>query len=354
MSATRRSFSVNTLRLTLALTPFFACATPKLPAQTPTSQAQLPSAPSATGTITGSVTDGSGAAVRDAVILLTHGSASHAAAPRETTTDGEGHFAFTHVTAGDITLVAESPGLAPQSITATLSPGGIFQAPAFVLPIATANSDISVSLTQEEIAEADVKAEEKQRVLGVIPNYFVVYDHSAPPLTRKQKFNLGLHEQFDPVSIGIDAVVAGVEQAANSFPGYHQGLEGYGRRFGATLGDSGSDTLLRHAVYASLFHQDPRYFYNGKGTITHRALYALSTAFISKGDNGQWQPAYASLAGNLSSGALSNLYYPAGNRRNAATTVYTGLLRTAGVGFGHLAQEFLFKHVSSGTSKNTP
>ena len=304
------------------------------------------------GTITGTVTDSSGAVLRDTIVVLSH-AAGHTP-PRETTTDAEGHFTFLHVVAGEVTLTAESPGLAPESAIATLTPGQVYEAPPLVLHIATATTDISVSLTREELAEADVKTEEQQRVLGVIPNYFVVYNHSAPPLTIKQKFDLGLHAQLDPVSLALDGVVAGVEQATNSFPGYHQGAAGYGRRFGSTFADGASDTLLRHAVFATLFRQDPRYYYLGHGSIVHRGLYALSTAFISKGNNGKWEPAYASLAGNLSSGALSNLYYPAGNRRNAETTVYTGLLRTAGVGFGHLAQEFLFKHVTTGKPKSTP
>jgi hypothetical protein len=313
-------------------------------------QPELPSAPSASGSISGTVTDSSGALVRGAQITLVHQNHEHIVGKdRETISDEDGHFAFATVPAGDFRLAVTAVGLSAEIADGKLLPGESLEHPPIVLRIATANTDVNVTLTTTELADIDVHDAEQQRVLGIIPNYYVVYNHTAPPLNTRQKFSLSFHAELDPVTLVLNGVAAGVEQATNSFPGYHQGAAGYGKRFGASMADTASDTILRHAVFATIFRQDPRYFYKGTGSIPSRALYALATAFIAKGDNGHWQPAYASLSGNLASGALSNLYYPPGNRRSGLATVETGLIRTASVGTAHVVQEFLFKYISTGT-----
>jgi hypothetical protein len=98
----------------------------------------------------------------------------------------------------------------------------------------------------------------------------------------KQKFQLSIHSIIDPVSFLTVAGIAGAEQYKNVFPGYGGGIEGYGKRYGAALANHVSGNLLGRAVYPSIFHQDPRYFYKGKGTIRSRALYAISATVIAR------------------------------------------------------------------------
>lgn len=284
-----------------------------------------------------------GTAVSGAHITLAINSSS---AERETFTDSEGHFAFVGLAAGDFKLTITEEGLAAEVIQGTLHPGEQYQAAPIVLRIATANAEVSVTMTREQIAEEDVKAEEKQRVFG-IPNFFVTYQKNPVPLDAKQKFELSIRGSIDPASFILSGLVAGIQQAKDSLPGYGQGMEGYGKRFGAAYANTASATILRDGLFPALLHQDPRYFYRGTGSIWSRAGYALSTAVICKGDNGRWQPNYSSLLGNLSAGALANLYYPAGSRNGAALTIENGLLGTAGVGVGHLIQEFVFSRITS-------
>jgi hypothetical protein len=106
-------------------------------------------------------------------------------------------------------------------------------------------------------------------------------------------------------------------------------------------------------VLPQLFKQDPRYFYMGKerGTVWHRALYAMSTAVVARGDNGKWQPAYAAVLGDFGSGAISNLYYPAANRNGAGLTITNGFLAIASNAGGNLLQEFVLKRISTGLKK---
>ena len=157
--------------------------------------------------------------------------------------------------------------------------------------------------SQVEIAQEQLNIEEKQRVLGVFPNYYVSYDPDPEPLSTRQKFQLAWKTSIDPVTWILSGGFAGVEQASNTFPGYGQGAQGYGKRFGANYADGLSDTLIGGAIFPSLFKQDPRYFYKGTGSIRSRALYAIANSVICKGDNGRWQPNYSAILGGLAAGA---------------------------------------------------
>ena len=207
-----------------------------------------------------------------------------------------------------------------------------------------AQADVTVTASVHDVAEAQIKAEEHQRLIGAIPNFYVTYDHKAAPLSPAQKWELGWRTTIDPVQVAINAGVAGLQQATDAFPGYHQGAEGYFKRFGANNADTAVGTLIGGVALPIVFHQDPRYFYLGQGSIKHRTLYALSTAFRAKGDNGKWQPAYASILGDLSEGAISNLYYPATDRNGPTLTFENGLISIGSDALGNVIQEFVLRH----------
>ncbi len=323
-----------------------------------TTDAAASTAPAA-GTITGTVTDTDGAAISGAQIILTVSTASvgedadaSASSGRKIVTDNEGRFVFADVPLGDYVLSAASPGFASAQIPARLA-GEALDLATIVL-VAGANEVIQVRPTRFDMAEPDVINEEHQRIGGLLPNFYVVYDWHAPPLATRQKFTLAWRNITDPVNIAANAAIAGIEQADNGFSGYGQGAPGYFKRFGAATGDFTIGTVLGGAVYPILFHQDPRYFYKGTGSIWSRALYALSTAVICRGDSGHWQPNYSSVLGDLSTGAISNIYYPASNRNGAALTFENGLLSALEDGLGNVVQEFLLRHLSPGLPPAKP
>ena len=116
-------------------------------------------------------------------------------------------------------------------------------------------------------------------------------------MTAKLKFKLALKVAVDPVTILGIGFIAGLDQAGNT-PDYQQGAKGYGQRFGAIAADGTTDILFGGAVLPSLLHQDPRYFYQGKGTTRSRFFHAVTYPFVCRGDNGQTQPNYSSLGGD--------------------------------------------------------
>jgi hypothetical protein len=307
----------------------------------------LPDSPGQTrASITGAVTDSNGAIIPGTRITLER---TGSAASRSLSTDANGDFRFPDLIPGAVRLTVAAPGFATQVLPViTLHPGDAYELPSITLEPAT-TTNVNVIYTRHDMAEEEMKVEEKQRVLGIIPNFYATYDWHAVPLSSGQKFRLAVRTSVDPVSFLGAGVIAGIEQQQNDFSGYGQGAQGYAKRFGASYADGTISTFIGGAILPSVLRQDPRYFYKGTGTIRARVLYAISTAVICKGDNGRWQPNYSNVLGNFASAGISNLYYPASDRNGARLTIDNALIGTASSAIGALFQEFLLKKISSGT-----
>ena len=195
------------------------------------------------------------------------------------------------------------------------------------------------TLSQQQLAAEQVSQQEKQRIAGVVPNFNVSYNGDAAPLSSRQKLHLALRSAVDPVSFAVAGVDAAQSQAQNDFAGYGQGMQGYGKRWGAAYADNFDGTLLGNAIFPILMKEDPRYFRRGTGSFSSRLFYSLSTTVWSKRDNGGWGPNYANVLGNLAAGGISNLYYPASDR-GADLTLERGFTVTAYGALGGVFNEF--------------
>lgn len=311
-------------------------------------QAVPPASVAATATgasVTGTVSAPDGHVIVGAEVTLT---SPPATTQKTTRTDGEGGFRFSGLPPGTFQLAVTADGFAPQvGPLITLTANQQFQAPDISLQIASASTTVHAVFSGYDLAQQQVHAEEKQRILGVFPNFFTSYVWHAEPLTSGQKFRLAWRSAIDPVTFLTAGAVAGIQQANNSFSQYGQGFQGYSKRYGANYADGFFGIMLGGAVFPSLLHQDPRYFYKGTGTTRSRALYALSTVFITRGDNGKWQPNYSNVLGTFAAGGISNAYYPA-NDRGFGLTIENGVIGLASGGVAALLQEFVFPKVSSG------
>jgi hypothetical protein len=295
------------------------------------------------GSIAGTVVDGSGAPITGAKVKLSRQDGS---AAQEGLSSADGAFAFDKVIPGPYRLAVQATGFAPQTSSGILRAGEISSLITIVLPVATLNTDVEVTLPRVDIAEAEIKSEEKQRLIGLAPNFLVSYIPNAVPLTTKQKFELSWKTAFDPFSFGITAIIAGVQQSRNSYSGYGQGVEGYANRFGAAYGNFFTGTMISSAILPALLRQDPRYFVKGTGSKRSRFFYAVANAFVRKGDNGRWQPDYSDILGGLASGGISNLYYPAKNRDGMSLTLENTLIGIGSNALTNVAQEFLFRKLT--------
>jgi hypothetical protein len=307
----------------------------------------LPDVPKAqAGIIVGTVTDVNDDTIAGATVVLQGPVQTD---PRTVVTNGNGFFEFKDVEPGTTYYVTVSAqGFANwTSAAVVLKPGQYAILTGSKLRIAEALTTITVAApaaSPEEIAAEQVKAEEQQRIFGIIPNFYVVYDHDAVPLTAKLKFRLATKVLVDPVTIIGVATFAGINQAADN-PNYGQGAKGYAERFGAGYADGAIDIMVGGAILPSLLHQDPRYFYQGTGTNKSRALHALSSPFVCRGDNGRLQPNYSTIGGDLASAALANAYYPESNR---GPGLFLGnfFIATGQRALANVAQEFILRRLT--------
>ncbi len=325
-----------------------ACAWAQQGAQ----EGALPSAPDPgppapmSGSIHGVVTSDDGSVYEGARVEL---ELSHDDDPATATqqTDSGGAFSFANLPAGEFKLTISSNGFVTQSISGVLHAGEAFDARTIVLPVAATTSVVEVSAeSQIELAQVQLNLEEKQRVLGVLPNYYVSYDPNAVPLTSRQKYQLAWRTSVDPMTWLVVGAFAGMEQATNTFAGYGQGAQGFGKRFGANYADGFTGNMIGGAILPALFKQDPRYFYKGTGSVRSRAMYAIANSVICKGDNGLWQPNYSAILGGLAAGGISNLYYPASDRSGVELTFENALIGTAEGAVQNLFQEFVVRKLT--------
>ena len=317
------------------------------PAQIPSSSGN-DSQQSGAGTISGTVLDANRDVLQGARVTLAGPSGSPI---RSVESGNDGQFALTGLRPDLYTLTVTAPDM--NSFTAapiSLHAGETHIVPPITLSVFGGSSSVTVNGSKEQLSKQQVQIALQQRIGGIIPNFYSAYDWNAPPMLAKQKFHLGFRTVIDPVSFLAVAGVAGAEQYVNAFPAYGGGIEGYGKRYGAALANHVSSTMLGRAVYPSIFHQDPRYFYKGKGSAGSRTLYAASTAVIARGDDGRWKPNYSLVLGNFSAAAISNLYYPPSDR-GGSLVLLNGLAGTGADAAANLIREFLLKRITSNVPK---
>jgi hypothetical protein len=303
------------------------------------------------GSISGTVVDPTGAPVSGAHVRLSHEDQSP---DQEVTSGDDGQFSLANVAPGPFHLTITLEGFAKQPASGILRSGESYTVPKIALALATAVTEVRVVPSRTEVAEDQIKVQEKQRVLGVVPNFYVSYDHHAVPLTSKQKFELAWKTTVDPVSFGVTGAIAGIQQAQNDFSGYGQGAQGYAKRYGASYANFVAGTYIGGAILPSLLKQDPRYFYKGTGSKRSRVLYAIANSVICKGDNGHWQANYSSILGSLAAGGISNLYYPAENRDGPELTFENALIGIGESAAVNLLQEFLIRRLTPSVPKHEP
>jgi hypothetical protein len=192
-------------------------------------------------------------------------------------------------------------------------------------------------------ATRQLKEQKTQRMLGILPMFNTSYHDDAVSLKASEKMKLAFRTAIDPATFGITAVVAGFGElnGSDNNKGFGWGPEGYFKRWGAAYLDSFNGMMIGNGILPSIFHQDPRYFRLGRGSTTHRLLYAMSTTVICKHDNSKrWEPNYSNVGGNLIAGYVSNLYYPDTDRSGWEQTLASGFVVTAEGMFGGILQEF--------------
>ncbi|HYA26216.1 MAG TPA: hypothetical protein VEF05_18795 [Terriglobales bacterium] len=200
-------------------------------------------------------------------------------------------------------------------------------APAQQAPPADSSPSPNSAPADRSKSNADLRKQEEtgtsnDRLFYALPNFLTVETKNVPPLTPGQKFKVVSRGAFDYIEFAWYAALAGISQAENSEPGFGQGAEGYGKRYGAYFADGTIENYMVGAVLPSLLRQDPRYYQLGQGGFLHRTEYAVSRVFVTRSDSGHAQFNFSEIVGSaMASGISTYSYHPRGDRNlpNAAS-----------------------------------
>ena len=295
------------------------------------------------GTIVGTVTDANHETIPGATVVLEGPTTGDS---RSVVCNDDGYFEFHDVKPGiPYQVNISANGFADWHSSALMLEPYQFKIVAGIeLRIEEQHTTIEVRYDPVQVATEQIKVEEQQRIFGFIPNYYVTYDPHPEPMTAKLKFQLAFKVVLNPVTVAGIALESAAQQAGDT-PDYGQGAQGFGKRFGANATDGFTNIMIGGAILPSLLHQDPRYFYQGTGTTASRVRHAVFRTFVTRGDNGAWQPNYSTMGGDLASSAISELYYPKSNR--GAGLVFTNFaISSAGRVAANLSQEFLLRRLT--------
>jgi hypothetical protein len=173
----------------------------------------------------------------------------------------------------------------------------------------------------------------KDRLFFALPNFLTLENAGqVPPLTAGQKFKVVARGSFDPIQIVWYAALSGISQAENSEPGFGQGAEGYGKRYGAYAADGTIENFFVGAILPSVLRQDPRYFQSGHGSFFNRTEYSVSRIFVTRSDSGHRQFNFSEIFGAAIASAISTYSYHPGRtligRNSEGIPQYTASDRT--------------------------
>ena len=302
----------------------------------------------AASALSGTLLDGNGGTIRGASVVVENATTheSHIA-----TSDATGFFRVPALIAGTYSITITAEGFRQwQESAMTMHAGEDLALPPILMSITSATTNVRVVYSPHEVAHEQVKAEETQRLLGIVPNFYTSYVWDAEPLTGGQKLQLAGRSLVDPFAFVGTGIAAAVEQDRNTYPGFGQGAQGYGSRYGALFGDQVVGVMLARGFLPMLLHQDPRYFYKGTGTRKERAEYAITRAVVQRGDNGRWQPAYSNILGSFAAGAIGNQFLTQRDRNAGTVTISNGFLGIAFDAADSLLREFVWKAITTGSA----
>jgi hypothetical protein len=186
----------------------------------------------------------------------------------------------------------------------------------------------------------DSEGKQSKRILWIIPNYrSVSADTPLPPLSVKGKFWLATQDSFDYSSFVVAGMLAGIGQAKNSTPQFHQGAAGYGRYYWHSFADQALGNYLTEAIVPAATREDPRYYTRGQGGLFRRSGYAISRLVITRTDSGSRTFNFSEIVGNGAGSGISNLYYPT-EERTWTKTQQKWLTQVALDGLFNIFKEF--------------
>jgi hypothetical protein len=206
-----------------------------------------------------------------------------------------------------------------------------------VLVLCAAATLYGQTATQPDVPRQEHKKSWLERRSTFVPPLSTA--NSAGRLDPGQKFELFVYNTVNPYPLLATTARAGIGQAADWNHNYGQGAEGYGKRFGAAYADNASTQFFGTFLYPVLLRQDSRYFRKSSGSASVRIGYAISRVFVTRTDSGRSAPNASFWLASATAAALSNTYYPPGDRSAGDAAWRFGIAFGSQAGF-NVAKEF--------------
>jgi hypothetical protein len=159
--------------------------------------------------------------------------------------------------------------------------------------------------------------------------------------TQKTMARNYVFDAFGPYPIVGAAFAAGINQATNAQPEWHQGAEGYSKRFGSNFGIAAVTTTTRYGLLAA-FKEDSLYYRCECRGVFPRLTHAMiSTLTTRRGDDGHRVFSVPSLVAPYA-GSMTAVYgwYP--DRYGAKDGFRIGNYNLLFYAGGNIALEFLY------------
>lgn len=174
---------------------------------------------------------------------------------------------------------------------------------------------------------------------ATVQQYVSPSNSKESSLTFGKRARVYARNVFSPETIVGPAFGAGIGQWEDEPPGWHQGGEGYGKRFGSGIARHTISETIQFG-FAAADGEDPRYFLSEDRSFWGRTRHAIVSTFVSQTASGGHLPAFSRFAGTYGAAFISNVWYP-DNRATASYAARRGSTAlAASVGF-HLLREFV-------------
>ncbi len=159
------------------------------------------------------------------------------------------------------------------------------------------------------------------------------------PMTQGERAKYYVQRMFSPESVLRSAAGAAINQALDTPHEWHQGGEGYGRRFASSYGEHIVQATTMYGTSA-VFHEENRYYRSGKLGFGNRFVYALSSTVLARHDNGARYVSASRLLSYAAAASVSRLWQPPSTSRLPNAGRVFGITLGVEAGF-NVAREFL-------------
>lgn len=182
----------------------------------------------------------------------------------------------------------------------------------------TANSLVIASPSLSAVVPIDEPV--SKRLFGIIPDYHAdQYSAQFTPISTAGKFAIARSDSFDwPNYFLLAGYAVQAQVAAGGFT-HSGGLSAFGRYYAKSVADQIIGSYITEAILPTLWHEDPRYFRLGQGSVWRRAYYAANRIFVVKKDDGHVGFYMSEVLGNMAVTAIGVTYYS--NSRNAPVSL---------------------------------